>query len=161
MHNPEILILDEPTSGLDPSQIDEIRHLIKDLSSTATIILSTHILQEVEAICDRVIILSGGKLAVDSKLSELTQSDNLLVSVDSNEDKIQNELQGLNGVSSVSVKSANGSGKVLKLILSDKPEKVSPQVAKAVINSGASLYSLQPEHKSLETIFRDLASGGK
>ena len=163
LHNPEILILDEPTSGLDPSQIDEIRHLIKDLSANATIILSTHILQEVEAICDRVIILSGGKLAIDSKLSDLTQSENLLVGVDSNEKKIQSELEGLNGVSSVSLKSSNGSGKVLKLILSDKPEKVSPQVAKTVINSGASLYSLQPEHKSLETIFRDLASasGGK
>lgn len=163
LHSPEILILDEPTSGLDPAQIDEIRILIKELSSTSTIILSTHILQEVEAICDRVIILSGGKLAIDSKLDEITKSDNLIVSIDSSENKIEGELKKLAGVKSVVIDStnlntSNSKCKVLKLSLSDRIEVVSPQVAKTIVNSGASLYSLQPEHKSLESIFREVSS---
>ena len=73
MNDPEILILDEPTSGLDPNQIEDVRSLIKEIGKTRTVIISTHILGEVEMICDRVIIISGGKLAADSPTEELWQ----------------------------------------------------------------------------------------
>jgi len=73
IHNPEVLILDEPTSGLDPNQIVEIRNLIKDFGKEKTVILSTHIMQEVEAMCDRVIITNKGNIVADAKLNELQQ----------------------------------------------------------------------------------------
>jgi ABC-2 type transport system ATP-binding protein len=73
IHNPEVLILDEPTSGLDPNQIVEIRDLIKNFGRDKTVILSTHIMQEVEAMCDRVIIINKGTIVVDSNLKELQQ----------------------------------------------------------------------------------------
>ena len=73
LHNPEVLILDEPTSGLDPNQIVEIRQLIKDLGKEKTVILSTHILGEVEAVCDRAIIINKGKLVADAPIQELKQ----------------------------------------------------------------------------------------
>ncbi|MEZ4752801.1 MAG: ATP-binding cassette domain-containing protein [Bdellovibrionota bacterium] len=158
LHKPEILILDEPTSGLDPTQIDEIRTLIKSLSSSTTIILSTHILQEVEAICDRVLILSGGKLAMDSKLSELTQSNSLMINIGSAESSVESKLSALKGVNCVALQSGNGTGKTFKLSLSDNVENVSPEVAKTIVDCGISLYSLQPEKKSLETIFREVSS---
>jgi ABC-2 type transport system ATP-binding protein len=71
IHDPEVLILDEPTTGLDPNQIVEIREVIRELGKTKTILFSTHILQEVEALCDRVIIINKGKIAVDAPLGEL------------------------------------------------------------------------------------------
>lgn len=74
IHNPEVLILDEPTSGLDPNQIGEIRQVIKELSGDKTILLSTHIMQEVEAICDRVVIINKGKIVADDKLANLHQA---------------------------------------------------------------------------------------
>ncbi len=74
IHNPEVLILDEPTSGLDPNQLIEIRNLIKELGKTKTVILSTHIMQEVEAICDDVIIINKGKIVANSSLKELLES---------------------------------------------------------------------------------------
>ena len=82
LHKPQILILDEPTNGLDPSQILDMRALIKRFSEHATVILSTHILQEVQAVCDRVLILRNGKLALDSRLEDLKNSSRLLVTVD-------------------------------------------------------------------------------
>ena len=71
LHNPEVLILDEPTTGLDPNQLVEIRELIKNIGKDKTVFLSTHIMQEVEAICDRIIIINKGKLVEDASISEL------------------------------------------------------------------------------------------
>jgi ABC-2 type transport system ATP-binding protein len=76
LHDPEVLILDEPTSGLDPNQIVEIRNLIKELGEAKTVIFSSHIMQEVEAICDRVLIIDRGKLVMDSPIGELSSKDN-------------------------------------------------------------------------------------
>lgn len=82
INDPEILILDEPTSGLDPNQIEEVRALIKEIGKTRTVIISTHILQEVESICDRVIIISAGKIVADSPTSELQESFGQKVAID-------------------------------------------------------------------------------
>ncbi|MCI5221885.1 MAG: ATP-binding cassette domain-containing protein, partial [Candidatus Electrothrix sp. AR4] len=87
LHKPGILILDEPTNGLDPTQIQHMRILIAELSKSATVIVSTHILQEVQAVCDRVIIIKDGGLALDSRLDELRQSSKLLISTDAETDK--------------------------------------------------------------------------
>jgi ABC-2 type transport system ATP-binding protein len=77
LHNPDVLILDEPTTGLDPNQLIEIRGLIKEIGKTKTVLFSTHIMQEVEAICDRVIIINKGKLVIDSPILELTKEKSL------------------------------------------------------------------------------------
>jgi len=77
LHNPDVLILDEPTTGLDPNQLIEIRNLIKEIGKTKTVLFSTHIMQEVEAVCDRVIIINKGKLVIDNTISELTKNKNL------------------------------------------------------------------------------------
>lgn len=82
LHSPDIVILDKPTNGLDPAQILHMRELIRELATTATVIISTHILQEVQAVCDRVLILRAGKLVVDSPLDALQRGGRLLVSVD-------------------------------------------------------------------------------
>lgn len=76
LHDPEVLILDEPTTGLDPNQLVEIRQLIKNISKNKTVLFSTHIMQEVEALCDRVIIINKGKIVSDSSLNELTENSN-------------------------------------------------------------------------------------
>jgi ABC-2 type transport system ATP-binding protein len=77
LHNPDVLILDEPTTGLDPNQLIDIRNLIKEIGKTKTVLFSTHIMQEVEAVCDRVIIINQGKLVVDSPILELTKEKSL------------------------------------------------------------------------------------
>lgn len=82
INDPEILILDEPTSGLDPNQIEDVRNLIKEIGKTRTVIISTHILQEVESICDRVIIISAGKIVADSPTTELRESFGEKIAVD-------------------------------------------------------------------------------
>ena len=93
VHEPEILILDEPTNGLDPTQIFQMRSLVSDLSQKATIIVSTHVLQEVEAVCERVIIMVQGRIAVDARLSELQQSNRLVVGLGNPSDDAPERLR--------------------------------------------------------------------
>lgn len=90
IHNPEVIILDEPTSGLDPNQISQIRSLIKNLSKDKTVILSTHILQEVEDICDDVIIINKGKIVANSKVSELHRGHGVVISIKADEQEVKN-----------------------------------------------------------------------
>ena len=82
LHDPEVLILDEPTTGLDPNQLVEIRGLIKEIGKTKTVLFSTHIMQEVEAVCDRVIIINKGKLIIDKKLNELKSNEHQVLEVE-------------------------------------------------------------------------------
>ena len=103
IHNPDVLILDEPTSGLDPNQIVEIRHLIKTIGKQKTVLFSTHIMQEVEALCDRVIIIDKGKIVADQPIGELSAitsgSEILLVEFDRPADEqLLKALQGVKGV---------------------------------------------------------------
>ena len=85
LHSPDIIILDEPTNGLDPTQILQMRELIRELAKTATVILSTHILQEVQAVCERVLIMRDGKLVVDSLIADLQSGRQLRLAIDSGE----------------------------------------------------------------------------
>ncbi len=147
LHAPDIVILDEPTNGLDPTQIVSMRELIRELAKNATVIVSTHILQEVQAVCDRVLILRSGRLAVDTRLDALQRQSRLLVSVDR---EAAEPLASVEGVSAVEVRGqANGLWQYALEAAAD----TAPAVASALNAAGRRLYLLQPEHRDLETLF--------
>ena len=150
LHDPDIVILDEPTNGLDPTQILHMRELIRELARTATVMVSTHILQEVQAVCERVLILRAGKLAVDSRLDALRQGRRLLVSVD---DESSDSLAKVAGVAAVE---ARGTANGRWTYALDADDEVAPQVVAALAAAGRRLYALQPEHRDLETVFAEV-----
>jgi ABC-2 type transport system ATP-binding protein len=160
LHQPKIVILDEPTNGLDPTQIQHMRALIRDLARTATIILSTHILQEVQAVCSRVLILRAGRMSVDARLADLQRGSRLLVTLDRNEDAVRPVLTALEGVASLSLLSSGGGRYCYAL---EAPEAVAPQISAAVHRAGLALYALSHEQPTLETVFarvNDAAADG-
>jgi ABC-2 type transport system ATP-binding protein len=151
LHRPDIIILDEPTNGLDPTQIFQMRELIRELAKTATVILSTHILQEVQAVCERVLIMRGGKLVVDSRIEDLQSGRQLRVAIDSGE--ASDYLGCVAGVSKVD-KLETVDGKSTYLI--DCREAAAPEVAAAIASAGHKLYSLSPQVRNLETVFAEV-----
>ena len=159
---PRLLILDEPTNGLDPSQTEQMRRLIQGLARSATVILSTHIMQEVDAVCDRVLILRNGKLVVDAKLEELRDSKELLLLTSLAGEQAKTQLGKLEGVREVvegQDESSDGAPKfAYRLKLTDEADahRVSSTVAKAIHAAEADLYRLQPERRDLETLFREV-----
>jgi ABC-2 type transport system ATP-binding protein len=158
LQNPKVLILDEPTNGLDPKQIDEMRKLIKELSKTTTVILSTHILQEVKAICSRVLIISKGELAVDSSLDKLQTSKLLKLSISKVELEQQNNfnymLGAISGVSKVDLEAETEKTLNYLLSLSEDTNKIAPKIAKSIISEGYDLQKLEPCREDLEEIFK-------
>ena len=151
LHSPDIIILDEPTNGLDPTQILQMRELIRELAKTATVILSTHILQEVQAVCERVLIMRDGKLVVDSLIADLQSGRQLRLAIDSGE--ASDYLACVAGVSKVEkLESADGKSSYLL----DCGEAVAPEVAAAIASAGDKLYSLSPEVRNLETVFAEV-----
>ncbi|MCB0338042.1 MAG: ATP-binding cassette domain-containing protein [Bdellovibrionales bacterium] len=160
LHKPEILILDEPTNGLDPSQIEDMRDLIRELSKNSTVILSTHIMQEVQALCARVIVMLQGKIATDSKLSDLQTSNRLVVSLNQKEEVVSSELRKVKGVARVKRDVASNGHQNYVLDLNVRSDEVSPLVAKLVVEKGWDLYNLYPEQRDLEAIFRDISKTG-
>jgi gliding motility-associated transport system ATP-binding protein len=153
IHNPDVLILDEPTTGLDPNQIIEIRQLIKDLGKNKTVLFSSHILQEVESICDKIIIINNGTIVADDSLSNLRLSNEAyhIVVVEFSGKVDSHVLLNLNDVQSVEEQSAS----VFKIRTSD-PENVKRQLLKLSLENNHNIISLQSETKSLENIFRNL-----
>lgn len=150
IHDPEVLILDEPTSGLDPNQIVEIRELIKKLGQNKTVLFSSHILQEVEAICDRVIIINKGKIVADSKLDDIRHN------------KHQNELRlKLKEVvneeifdSIQNIKQLNSNTWAFK---TDNPDHLKRKLMEIALNKNLTIVSWETESNSaLEDIFREL-----
>jgi ABC-2 type transport system ATP-binding protein len=154
LHKPDIIILDEPTNGLDPTQILQMRDLIRDLAKSATVILSTHILQEVQAVCERVLIMRHGKLVVDSRVDALQAGRQLRVTV--NNAKAADYLGRVAGVSSVALVETVDD---LSSYLLDVPMDAAPKVVAAVAAAGDLLYRLQPETRNLETVFAEVNSG--
>jgi ABC-2 type transport system ATP-binding protein len=152
LHEPAILILDEPTNGLDPSQIQHMRTLIRELSEQTTVILSTHILQEVDAICGRVLIMRAGRLALDARLDELSSPRRLLVSLDQAPAEALQTLAGLDAVTAVEHLGTRD-GHHRYALDTDDPDQTAPQVARALGTAGWNLYGLQPEVRDLETLF--------
>jgi ABC-2 type transport system ATP-binding protein len=152
LHDPEVLILDEPTGGLDPNQLVEIRELIRQLGKEKTVILSTHIMQEVEAICDRVAIISKGNLVADDKLENLKKAGGQKVLRVDFEEKLEPEwLQRLNGVTFLE-KSNEGQW----MLKSPDIEALRRQVLHLAAEQNLNITSLQTTEGSLEEIFRSL-----
>ena len=159
LHRPRILILDEPTNGLDPSQILHMRDLIRTLARDATVILSTHILQEVQAVCERVLILRNGAVALDARLEDLGRARRLLVTLDSPPEQAISLLGGIAGVEDVEYLNAEQQRRRYALTLgadADDPTSLAPAVARTLLDAGHALYGLEPEHHDLEAIFGEI-----
>ncbi|MCL2791305.1 MAG: ABC transporter ATP-binding protein [Desulfobulbus sp.] len=161
LHRPRILILDEPTNGLDPTQIQHMRGLIRDLAQESTLLISTHILQEVQAVCDRVIIMQHGRKVMDARLDELSAGQRLLVTTD---DRAGGDalLAGLDGVTAVDTLST-ASGRCCYAVSGVTPARdLASAVAAAVVGQGRPLYGLAPESRNLEKIFSEInMTGGR
>jgi ABC-2 type transport system ATP-binding protein len=162
VHRPRVLILDEPTNGLDPSQIEGMRDLIRRLAQTSTILLSTHILQEVEAVCGRVLVLVGGRLVADGTLAGLTQSAELRISARGGSN-LPARLAGVPGVLGASVAGPDPehAGFTLFVVHGDGTLPDAPAVARAVYADGAELATLAPIRRTLEDVFRELQHAGR
>ncbi|MCA9816650.1 MAG: ATP-binding cassette domain-containing protein [Cyanobacteria bacterium HKST-UBA01] len=171
--SPRIYILDEPTNGLDPSQILEMRALIKELAQKATVVVSTHILQEVEATCHRVIIVRGGKIALDSTMKNLDQSNRLEVVLGPVSDSEQESeeavsamralLEEVEGVEEASVLEQHFDDEratfSLSLTADKERDPVAAAIATRVVEKGLKLYALKPKVRDLEVIFGEISRG--
>lgn len=164
LHNPDVLILDEPTSGLDPKQITETRSLIKGLAGDHTIILSTHILPEVEQICEQVIIISKGKVvatdSVDNLTNRLRGSESIAVAVEARSGtldaaNVQQRLEQVQGVSRVLTRETRDERALFELE-GLQGRSIRGDVARAVVESGWNLTELRPVALSLEEVFLQL-----
>lgn len=155
IHDPEVLILDEPTSGLDPNQIIEIREVIKQQGKKKTVLFSSHILQEVEAMCDRVIIINKGEIVADDKLSNLqkTGDKQQSVTVEFKETVPVEWLSNFSGVSSVT----NTYSPAFNIHCTDA-EKVKKQILQLAMDKNLNIVSLQSREQSLEDVFRNLTA---
>lgn len=160
LHNPRLLILDEPTNGLDPTQVQHMRELIRNLAQNATVIISTHILQEVQAICDRVIIIRNGEKALDATMSELRAGKRLLVAVDAAPEQALGLLRSVTGVSGVERVAGQGVGHRYALELNDEDslDDAAPTIASCIAKEGWKLYALQPETRDLESVFGEISA---
>jgi len=154
LHNPEVLILDEPTSGLDPNQIIEIRNVIKEQGKNKLVLFSSHILQEVEAICDRVIIINKGKIVADDQLANLQQrSTTNIVRVQFKEALEAEWLRRLAGVKAINKLDIH-----TWTIETDEPETVRRQLLQLSVEQNLNIVALQSESQSLEEVFRSLTA---
>jgi len=153
IHNPDVLILDEPISGLDPNQLIEIRTLIKTIGETKTVLFSSHIMQEVEAVCDRIIIIKDGKLIADSPKSEIQKlwKNKEIIFVEFKEDVDISKLKTINGVDKVS---KDDNGKIRITVASETD--IRPLIYDFAKDNSLTLIGLQSEEISLEHIFQDL-----
>ncbi|MCX6312569.1 MAG: gliding motility-associated ABC transporter ATP-binding subunit GldA [Bacteroidetes bacterium] len=153
IHDPEVLILDEPTTGLDPNQLAEIRELIKKVGKSKTVMLSTHIMQEVEILCDRVIIINKGKIVTDKTTSNLQHGDDKRMVILVEFDKLADEkkMKGIRGVESVKHIKGNS------FALVTKPDQdIRPDLFKFAVANGMSILEMQREEKKLEEVFKEL-----
>ncbi len=156
IHQPEVLILDEPTSGLDPNQIIEIREVIRQQGKDKTVLFSSHILQEVEALCDRVIIINKGQIVADDKLANLqvANSSTQTIIVSFKEQVNENLLKQLGGIKSIHTSEMQGAT-VFK-IQCDDADAVKKNILQLAVDQYLNIISLQTEANNLEAIFRSL-----
>ena len=151
LHKPRFLILDEPTNGLDPGQTQHMRQLVRELANSATVILSTHIMQEVNAICDRALILRNGALVLDERLKDLQRSNVLRLRTDP--EAAVDELLG-SGAASL------GEGR-WQLTIDGDLDAAAREVAASLVGANAPIYELAPEQRDLETLFREVSEAGE
>ncbi len=151
LHDPEVFILDEPTTGLDPNQLVEIRSLIKEIGTTKTVLFSTHIMQEVEAVCDRVIIINKGSIVTDKKLNELKSSEAQIVEVEFDlriEEQLIQKLPKL-------TKAINIHDNTWQLTFSTSKD-MRPAIFDFAHDNGLKLLQSQQKNQDLESLFRSL-----
>jgi ABC-2 type transport system ATP-binding protein len=162
VHDPDVIVLDEPTVGLDPKQIIEVRHLIKGLAGTHTIILSTHILPEVSMTCDRVVIINKGKIAaVDTPqnlTSQLKSGQRIQIEVQAPEKPLQDLLGQIPGASRVEVDASRADGHMLAIVEAAPGKDIRSLIAAKVIEKHWELYELRGVSMSLEDIFLELTT---
>ena len=166
MANPEILILDEPTSGLDPNQVEDVRNIIREIGKTRTVIVSTHILSEVETICSRAIIISGGKLVADSPIDELKQrfGNELAIKIlvaNTTFHSLSAAVKAIPDVQDVTLcknQEAENAGKIEVLISVKGQSELRPQIAKVVVQNNWDLFELSVQKNTLEDVFHVLTS---
>jgi ABC-2 type transport system ATP-binding protein len=155
IHNPEVLILDEPTTGLDPNQLVEIRNLIKELGKEKTVMFSTHIMQEVEAVCDRIIIINKGNIVADNNAAnirkEFQSKSVLLIEFDQSID-IQ-QIKKMNGVQTVQQQAGNQ-----YVIAYDSSFDLRVEISKYASNNGLLILQMNVQSSNLENIFKELTS---
>ena len=163
--NPELIILDEPTVGLDPKQINEIRDLIKGLKQKHTVILSSHILSEVSAVCDYVLIISHGKLVASDTPENLGKlaagSNNLNLLVKGQKDTIRAALEAVEGVKEVTVKKSPEEGVYAITVGTEENMDVREKVFYSMVNAGCPILEMQSKKVSLEEIFLELTESEK
>jgi ABC-2 type transport system ATP-binding protein len=162
VHDPEVIILDEPTVGLDPKQIIEVRHLIKGLAGSHTIILSTHILPEVSMTCDRVVIINRGRIAAIDTPANLTMQlkggQNVLLEVAADQNAVSAAVREIPGVRKVTAEPAGSAGRVALMVEVSAGQDVRSQIAARIVGKGWPLYELRGVNLSLEEIFLELTT---
>ncbi len=154
LHNPDVLILDEPTTGLDPNQLEDIRSLIKEVSKNKTVILSTHIMQEVEALCNRIIILNKGSIIADGTTEEIKKWSNIRsqqVVISVAEKITQDFFRKFSFIRKTDTLTNNEF-----IVYSSVEEDVRPLIYKAIVDNNLTLLTLYEKSGNLETIFREL-----
>ena len=163
MNDPEILILDEPTSGLDPNQVEDVRAIIREIGKTRTVIVSTHILSEVETICSRAIIISGGKLVADSSIVELknsigtTSSVYITIGASKPAETAADLAKAITGVSAVSVNNLEGETPLNELVISVNGDtEIRPALIKKLVENGFDVYEAAINKNTLEDVFHTL-----
>ncbi len=166
LHRPPMLILDEPTSGLDPNQQEDMRALMRRLGETRTVVLSTHILSEVEAVCDRALIISNGTLAADGTIDEIRESaqmgSGIAMIVRADESQARNAIKSISKVKSVRVSPVEGDAERVHVRLElggDIPSDALEAAAAAMHAAGLPLSELRADRASLGTVFAGLTSG--
>lgn len=162
IHNPDLLILDEPMSGLDPNQIIEIRNLIKKMGHEKTVIYCSHILSEVSATCDRILIINEGQIAASGTPDELTSrsgnNNRYTVRIKADRFEIENKLSLINGVSSVSIQNASSDWITAEVNASSQSD-LGESIFKCAVDNKWSLSELKHETASLEDVFKQLTRG--
>lgn len=160
VHDPDILILDEPTSGLDPNQVQDVRGLIHDLKAQKTLILSTHILSEVQHTCDRVLIINKGKIVADGKPGELAPDvqnlNRLVVALKGPSDLVEQELKALSGVKKISKQEFAEAGESGFVLETDASVDLREDIFKLASHKNWVILNLQQKRMSLEEVFRAL-----
>ncbi len=153
IHNPKVLVLDEPTSGLDPNQLIEIRRLIKTVSKDKTVLFSTHILQEVEALCDRVVVINEGKIVADDRLINLLQGAANYLVVEFADNVVKQDLMQIEGVEHV-----RQLENFRFQITATQGKDIRPIIVTWAVQKNLSLIELKLEESSLESVFSQLTS---
>lgn len=155
IHQPRILILDEPTNGLDPHQTRQMRELIRNLAKEATVILSTHIMQEVDALCDRVLILDNGALALNESMDTLRRSDLLQLDTDADQASLKAHLSEANQLSLLEAREGFKRYQI-QIAESDNIQELVASLTETLVKDGAKIFAIHPLLRDLETVFRNI-----